>query len=73
MAGDLAGFEEATRALFAGDQARLEQHSAAWPADVRAYALKLLEGPPNDDLPRTDPGDRARRGARQAKGWSMRW
>lgn len=44
MAGDLAGFEEATRALFAGDRARLEQHSAAWPADVRAYALKLLEG-----------------------------
>ena len=44
MAGDLAGFEEATRALFAGDRVRLKQHSAAWPADVRTYALKLLDG-----------------------------
>jgi hypothetical protein len=43
MAGDLAGFEEATRALFAGDRARLEQHGAAWPVDVCAYTLKLLE------------------------------
>jgi len=41
LAGDLPGFEEATRALFAGDKARFVQHMAAWPADVQAYALRL--------------------------------
>jgi hypothetical protein len=41
LAGDLPGFEEATRALFAGDKARFAEHSAAWPSDVRAYALRL--------------------------------
>jgi uncharacterized protein len=29
MAGDLPGFEEASRALFAGDLERFAQHSAA--------------------------------------------
>jgi len=38
MAGDLAGFEEASRALFAGDRLRFEQHTVAWPEDIRAYA-----------------------------------
>lgn len=41
LAGDLPGFEEATRALFAGDAVRLDAHMAAWPADIRAYALAL--------------------------------
>jgi uncharacterized protein len=41
MAGDLAGFEESTRALFAGDADLFRQHAAAWPADVRDYALSL--------------------------------
>jgi hypothetical protein len=41
MAGDAPGYEEATRALFAGDAARFTAHSAAWPADVRAHALAL--------------------------------
>jgi hypothetical protein len=43
MAGDLPGFEEATRALFARDRARFERHAAAWPDDVGAYAAKLAE------------------------------
>lgn len=43
MAGDLPGFEEALRALFAKDRARFERHIAAWPDDVRAYAAKLAE------------------------------
>jgi len=43
MAGDLPGFEEATRALFARDRARFERHVAAWPPDVRAYAATLAE------------------------------
>ena len=41
VAGDLPGYEEATRALFAGDRARFEANIAAWPSDVGAYALKL--------------------------------
>lgn len=41
MAGDLPGYEEATRALFANDSARLSELTAAWPLDVRAYVLKL--------------------------------
>ena len=43
LAGDLAGFEEASRALFAGDQERLVAQMAAWPEDVRAYVLHLAE------------------------------
>ena len=41
MAGDLPGFEEATRALFAKDRTRFEQLVAQWPGDVGAYAAKL--------------------------------
>lgn len=41
LAGDLAGFEEATRALFAGDAARFESLVAAWPVDVRTHAAHL--------------------------------
>lgn len=41
MAGDLPGFEEATRALFAGDEGRLDRHTAAWPEDLRRYLSKL--------------------------------
>ncbi len=44
MAGDMAGFEEATRALFAGRHEVLEAEMAAWPKDVRAYALRLAQG-----------------------------
>jgi hypothetical protein len=43
IAGDLPGYEEATRALFAGDHARLAQQIAGWPDDVRAHALRLAE------------------------------
>ena len=41
MAGDEPGFEEAARALFAGDRARFEERVAGWPEDVRAHALRL--------------------------------
>ncbi|MBL8582970.1 MAG: DUF2239 family protein [Rhizobiaceae bacterium] len=44
VAGDLPGYEEATRALFADDRATLGQRVAAWPEDVRAYALRLAAG-----------------------------
>ena len=42
MAGDLPGFEEATRALFAGDERRFEQLVRGWPADVRKHALRWV-------------------------------
>jgi hypothetical protein len=44
LAGDLPGYEEATRALFAGTGERFEELLAAWPADVAAYA-RGLAGP----------------------------
>ncbi len=44
MAGDLPGFEEATRALFAGDRLKLERETTAWPTEVRDYALELATG-----------------------------
>jgi|SRR5690606_3589220 len=41
LGGDLPGYEEATRALFADDMAALKNHLAGWPEDVRVHALKL--------------------------------
>lgn len=41
MAGDEPGFEEASRALFAGDGSRFDAFTAGWPADVRDYARQL--------------------------------
>ncbi|MBK9518355.1 MAG: DUF2239 family protein [Anaeromyxobacter sp.] len=44
LAGDLPGYEEATRALFAGQGERFEALTAAWPPDVGAYARRLAAG-----------------------------
>lgn len=41
MAGDMPGFEEAVRALFANDRVKFAEWIAAWPADVRDYATQL--------------------------------
>ena len=41
LAGDSPGFEEASRALFAGEAARLEQLVASWPPAVREHLLEL--------------------------------
>jgi uncharacterized protein len=41
VAGNEPGYEEAARALYAGDRLRFEQAMAAWPADVRRYAMQL--------------------------------
>ncbi|RDK08767.1 DUF2239 family protein [Cupriavidus lacunae] len=43
IAGDLPGFEAATRALFAGDVAGFAQQIAVWPVDVREHALRLAD------------------------------
>lgn len=63
LGGDLPGFEEAVRALYAGDSVKLDQHLAAWPEDLRSYVHKLgapsispetadIAGPPFPTLPR---------------------
>ena len=41
MAGDRPGYEEAIRALFAGDRVRLEGLIAGWPGDLRDHAVRL--------------------------------
>ncbi|APW60818.1 DUF2239 family protein [Paludisphaera borealis] len=41
MGGNLPGFEEANRALFAGDADRFAREVALWPADVREHATNL--------------------------------
>ncbi len=41
MAGDLPGFEEAARALFADDQRQLGELIAGWPGDIRDHIVKL--------------------------------
>jgi hypothetical protein len=44
MAGNLPGFEEATRALFAKDKPRFEMLIAEWPDSVGDYARDLASG-----------------------------
>jgi hypothetical protein len=44
MAGDYAGFEEATRALFAHDREGVEARIADWPRAVREHVVKLAYG-----------------------------
>jgi hypothetical protein len=41
MAGNEAGFEEATRALFAGNPGRFIEMTESWPPDVRDHARRL--------------------------------
>jgi hypothetical protein len=47
LAGDMPGFEEATRALFANDRPRFEARVSVWPDHVRAYAKRLAFGSAN--------------------------
>lgn len=49
MAGDAAGFEEASRALFAGDRGRLQALILGWPADIQAQILELIDGAATPD------------------------
>ena len=43
MAGDLPGFEEAARALYAWDLDRVRDLIAGWPPDLRTHVLGILE------------------------------
>jgi|SRR5665213_3584447 len=58
MAGNERGFEEATRALFAGNPGKFNEFVAAWPADVRDHAKKLaavaFEGADPAPVPQPD-------------------
>lgn len=41
IAGNRPGYEEALRALFAGDRGAFEAHIASWPEDIRTFAVRL--------------------------------
>ncbi|USY24240.1 DUF2239 family protein [Alcaligenes sp. 1735tsa3] len=43
IGGDLPGFEEAMRALFADELERFKTLLAGWPEDVREHAIKLVK------------------------------
>jgi uncharacterized protein len=43
VAGDYAGYENATRALFAGEKARFLGLITTWPVDVRAHLERLAQ------------------------------
>lgn len=43
LAGDLPGYEEAIRALFADDLPRMTQQMHGWPAELTAYAMRLCQ------------------------------
>ena len=55
MAGDMAGFEEASRALFANDAAKFHQRTEAWPTDVRDYLRHLACPLPLAEVPSLMP------------------
>lgn len=43
VAGDLPGFEDAVRALYADDSEAFDAHVVGWPDDVRDHARRLAE------------------------------
>jgi hypothetical protein len=43
LAGDLPGFEEASRALYAIERKRFEALTRPWPKDVRDYILQIAD------------------------------
>lgn len=54
MAGDRPGYEEAVRALYAGDLKGFSEQIASWPADIRDYAVSLAfaaEAPSPSSVP----------------------
>ena len=55
MAGDMAGFEEASRALFANDAPKLQQQTEAWPTDVRDYVRHVAYPLPPTEVPSLAP------------------
>src|SRR4051794_31992147 len=50
MAGNLPGFEEASRALFADDRHTFSSLIAAWPDDIRDHIARLASGGDGDPV-----------------------
>lgn len=44
LCGDKPGFEEASRALFAGDAAGFSEKTRDWPTDITAFLIRLWQG-----------------------------
>jgi uncharacterized protein len=51
IAGNKPHYEDAIRALFAGDPVRFEELIAGWPADVRDHSARLAERAFRRDVP----------------------
>ncbi len=49
IAGNLAGYEEALRSLFANDEDGVSRNTQDWPADVRSFAMQLAFPPTTVD------------------------
>ena len=43
MAGNFEGFEEASRALYAGNRAGFAKRIASWPADIRQHLERMVQ------------------------------
>lgn len=43
LAGNLPGYEEASRALFAGEWEKFDNEIRNWPEDIKSYIKKLLK------------------------------
>lgn len=44
LAGNLPGYEEASRALFAGDWGKFDNEICNWPQEIKSYLKKILKG-----------------------------
>ncbi|MGC4016608.1 MAG: DUF2239 family protein [Luteolibacter sp.] len=55
IGGDRVGYEEAMRALFAGDASTFTASIANWPADLRDHAAKLAAGAWPGDVSSSTP------------------
>ena len=44
MAGNLPGYEEASRALYARKRERFDELTREWPGDIRLYSQRLVRG-----------------------------
>jgi hypothetical protein len=51
MAGDLPGFEAASRALFADDRTALASHVSAWPGEIADQVFRYLDQPAGKGAP----------------------
>ena len=58
MAGDLPLFEEAYRAFYANDFARMDQLIDAWPADIRDHLRRLVASFVRDRIPENPAGSK---------------